>query len=491
MMEMRTVYVRGIGVRRYAGGICTLVLLLLSGGSLAHAAQVELSERAVLAMRRAAGFFRGEVASHGGYVYYYSVDLRQRWGEGRAAASQIWVQPPGTPTVGMAYLKAYQATGERFYLEAATEAAEALIYGQLESGGWTNCIDFDPQGRVARYRNGRGGGKNNSSLDDDQTQSAIRFLAFVDKALDFEHKEIHESALLALDALLAAQFPNGAFPQVWTGPVEPQPVLKADYPDYDWRTEGRVRDYWNMYTLNDDVPGFVPKTLIAAHEVYRDERYVSALRRLGDFLLLAQMPDPQPAWAQQYSYGMHPIWARKFEPPAISGDESQEVIETLMELHLATGDSKYLTPIPRALAYLRRSLLPDGRLARFYELRTNRPLYMSRRGDVYTLTYDDSDLPSHYGWKFDSRLDDLESRYNRLTRGAAVETVGQSGANLERQVQRIIRDLDEKGRWVSTYRGERLVGQPKFAINKLYIASEVFSRNIQTLSEYLAASRGK
>ncbi len=32
-----------------------------------------------------------------------------------------------------------------------------LCYGQLASGGWTNSIDFDPQGeKVARYRNGRG-----------------------------------------------------------------------------------------------------------------------------------------------------------------------------------------------------------------------------------------------------------------------------------------------------------------------------------------------
>jgi len=40
-----------------------------------------------------------------------------------------------------------------------------------KSGGWTNCVDFDLKGaRVSQYRNGRGGGKNNSSLDDDQTQ---------------------------------------------------------------------------------------------------------------------------------------------------------------------------------------------------------------------------------------------------------------------------------------------------------------------------------
>lgn len=469
--------------------VFALVMLLSPVRLSANSPRRDLREWSVATIRKAAIFFRTKVASHGGYVYYYSIDLRQRWGEGVATADQIWVQPPGTPTVGMAYLKAYEATGDRFYLDAATDAAEALIYGQLQSGGWTNCIDFDPRGRVALYRNGKGHGKNNSSLDDGQTQSAIRLLVLADKALGFEHKKIHESTAFALDALLAAQFPNGAFPQVWTGPVERQPVMKASYPDYDWRTEGRIKNYWSMYTLNDNVPGYVTQTLIDAYQVYRDEKYKAALRRLGDFLLLAQMPDPQPAWAQQYNYEMYPIWARKFEPPGISGDESQEVIETLMEIYAATGDRKYLEPIPRALAYLKRSLLPDGRLARFYELKTNKPLYMSRRSDVYTLTYDDSNLPSHYAWKIHSRLDNIEARYNRLKRDASVTTASRTAADLQQQVRQINENLDEKGRWLSTYQGEHFVGQPKFKLNTPYIASEVFSRNIETLSEYLMATQ--
>ncbi|UCC98911.1 MAG: hypothetical protein JSW66_03295 [Phycisphaerales bacterium] len=468
--------------------ICIVGLSLNCGGLFAESPRAELREQAAATMRKAAEFFRTRVASHGGYVYYYSLDLKQRWGEGVATASQIWVQPPGTPTVGMAYLKAYKATGERFYLDAAIKAAEALMYGQLKSGGWTNCIDFNAAGRVAQYRNGKGGGKNYSSLDDGQTQSAIRMLVLADEALGFEHEKIHESALLALDALLAAQFPNGAFPQVWSGPVSPQPIVKASFPDYDWRTEGRIRNYWDMYTLNDNIPGYVAETLIEARRVYRDAKYDAALRRLGDFLLLAQMPEPQTAWAQQYNYDAKPIWARAFEPPGISGHESQEVLETLMDIYCATDNPKYLEPIPRALAYLRRSLLPDGRLARFYELETNKPLYMFRRGKVYTLTYDDSDVPSHYGWKFDSRLDEIEARYNRLKSGAAPAAAGRSAAELEQQVRQIIDSLDDEGRWLSTYRGQRLVGQPKFEPGMVYIASEVFSRNIETLSEYLTAT---
>jgi len=469
----------------------TIALLFSSGRLFAESGGGPLRGQVISAMRKAATFFRAKVAVHGGYVYYYSPDLRQRLGEGVATPDQIWVQPPGTPTVGMACLRAYEATGDQYYLDGAREAAEALLYGQFRSGGWTNCIDFRLRAQTgAKYEGGRNRRDGTSSLDDGQTQSAIRLLVLVDEGLAFKHAELHRSALFALDALLAAQFPNGGFPQIWTGPVTKRPVLKASYPAYDWKTEGRIKNYWDFYTLNDNVCGYVADTLIEAHRVYRDDKYRAALRRLGDFLILAQMPDPQPGWAQQYNYDMKPVWARKFEPPGISGDESQEVIETLMKIFVATGDRKYLEPIPSALAYLRRSLLPDGRLARYYELRTNRPLYMERRSKkVYKLTYDDSRLPKHYAWKIKSCLDAIEREHESLKAGREVGET--SASDLEAKVREILRGLDDQGRWVSTYDGKPLVGQPKFRLNSPYIASAVFSRNIETLSGYLITTRKK
>ena len=49
---------------------------------------------------------------------------------------------------------------------------------------------------------------------------------------------------------------------------------------------------------------------------------MQAAERAGGFSLLAQMPEPQPAWAQQYDARMQPAWARKFEPPAISSSRA-------------------------------------------------------------------------------------------------------------------------------------------------------------------------
>jgi PelA/Pel-15E family pectate lyase len=462
---------------------CAAILFFTVPSDADDASQLRVD--AAAAIEKAGSFYYNDVARHGGYVYFYSLDLKQRWGEGVASKDQVWVQPPGTPTVGMAFLRAWAATADQLYLDAARDAAYALAFGQLRNGGWTNSIDLSGKRSGQRYSGGNNRRDGTSSLDDGQTQSAIQLVIQVDKALNFKDETIHSSAMLALDSLLAAQFPNGGFPQGWKDPVTKPSVIKASYPEYDWRTEGRIKNYWDMYTLNDNVCGYVADTLIDAHKTYGDERYLQSLRKLGDFFILAQMPEPQRGWAQQYNYEMKPIWARKFEPAAMAGDETQEAIETLIKIAAATGNDKYLDPIADALAWLKQSLLPDGKIARYYELKSNRPLYMSRRGKTYSLTYDDSQLPSHYGWKWPSRIDELEARLQQHKTGVSLTSFAATG----KSVRQIISTLDSHGRWVSTHSGERLVGQAKMPVGAKYLSSEIFSTNLIALSDFLTRTK--
>src|SRR5262245_59001180 len=83
-------------------GLLSLVAIG-AGPGLARAAAADLKDEALRALKTAATFYPERVASHGGYVYYSSEDLRRRWGEGETSPGTIFVQPPGTPTVGMAY----------------------------------------------------------------------------------------------------------------------------------------------------------------------------------------------------------------------------------------------------------------------------------------------------------------------------------------------------------------------------------------------------
>jgi PelA/Pel-15E family pectate lyase len=477
--------------------IRALTLLLWPEFAMVATAQEQSPEAALIetateTIKSAAAYFHSKVAVHGGYVYKVSLDLKHREGEGTATATEIWVQPPGTPTVGIALLRGYQATGDPALLVAATDCARALVHGQLKSGGWTDRIDFDPNGKnTGLYRNGKGRakGRNVSTLDDDKSQAAIRLLIEVDRALEFNEPSIHEAVSVALDALLKAQFANGGFPQGWSGPVSPGDVMKASFPDYNWRTEGRIKEYWDYETLNDGLAGTVTETLHLAHQVYGDERYQQSLLRFGDFLILAQLPEPQPAWAQQYNHQLQPIWARRFEPPAVVGRESEDAIETLMFLTEVTGERRFLEPIPAAIAWLKRSRLPDGQLARFYELQTNTPLYMKRAGDVYTLTYDDSDLPTHYGFKTSCRVDKLEARYNRLVSGEALTEKTTSLKSLRKDAERIISELDAESRWVTSTKGDPVIDLSKHPPANLVLDSAVFSRNITRLSEFLLATK--
>ena len=70
----------------------------------------------------------------------------------------------------------------------------------------------------------------------------------------------------------------------------------------------------------------------------------------------------------------------------------------------------------------------------------------------------------------------------------ASNTTPRSPQDREAETRKNIAALDSEGRWVSTFAGERLVGQPKFATSFRYISSDVFSNNIEALSDYQASS---
>ncbi|MEK6239072.1 MAG: pectate lyase [Planctomycetales bacterium] len=437
-------------------------------------------------MRRAATYFREKVATEGGYLWAYSEDLSKREGERRATATQAWVQPPGTPAVGEAFLTAYEATREEYYLDAARETATALVRGQLQSGGWDYRIEFDPAKRTQyAYRSDqREQGRNVTTLDDDTTQSATRFLIHFLRVRDDE--SIRQAAGFALRSLRKAQFPNGAWPQRYQEFPDPKrfPVMKARFPD-SWPRQHPRESYHGFYTLNDNVMSDMIEMMFDASASLDDSDCRTAAIHGGEFLLLAQMPEPQPAWAQQYDLEMQPTWARKFEPPAVSGGESQAVMRTLLTLYQQTKDEKFLEPLPRAVEYFRRSRLRDGRLARFYELKTNRPLYFTKE---YVLTHRDDDLPTHYSFRVSNGVEriarDLQAIKQQGDRNSRSKTPRLTASLVERAEQ-IIAGLDDQGRWLD----KKPLKNFPLAAGEHVVSCRVFINNMKTLSEFLIAAR--
>lgn len=471
----------------------------------AASAQMAPSRQDVLnAMRKATAFYLEKVSTRGGYHFSYSDDLSYGRSEQSEGRTQIELQREGTPIVGMTFLDLYEATGDRFYLDGARKAGQALVDGQLCSGGWDYLVEFDPAKRSRYpYRKDRDCSQAGTpdrpptTFDDNVTQACLRLLMRIDRALDFKDVTIHEAAVFALNALLKVQYPNGAWPQRFSQFPDPAkfPVKRASYPaSWPRQWPGPGGNYLGHYTFNDNSISDCIDTLLEAARIYTDPRYLASAERGGDFILLAQMPDPQPAWAQQYDIDMHPSWARVFEPPSVTGGESQGILRTLMVLYGETGKKKYLDGVPRALAYLEKSVLPHpanaaeiwsrispkaGALARFYELGTNRPLYITKgtqifakglgqaRPDGYELSYSDGSVITHYAVLVSAA--DLPSIRQEHTRVAAADPStlrrpdtlrGLSPWTLSAparprdsrpdaaSIARIIQSLDERGAWV-------------------------------------------
>ena len=483
----------------------------------------EVSSAAV----KAVTFYHAQAAAHGGYVYRYSADFTLREAEGIPGPDTIWIQPPGTPAVGMAMLDAYEDTKDATCLQAAVEAARCLARTQLDSGGWDYSGHFDaanrekklyhrdlngnliPRTRTATREAGweswRRQEKNNySTVDDDVSQAATRLLVRVDHALGGKDAEIKEAADYALETILLTQYPAGGWSANFDDhptappPAEKYPVKAASYPA-DWPRQW-PKDFSGCYVLNDNTHATLMSTLLLAWQLRGDSKYLDAAKRGGDFLLLAQLPDPQPAWGQQYNADMQPVWSRQFEPTAISGRESQAAMWALLKLAAATGDKKYLAPVAKAITYLRTVLLPGNQLARFYELNTNKPLYFERGpgGKGFQLTYSDAKASSNYGWKWDSELDALQAAGSQIARGELatfprVEKERWSSPPTDADIATILKEQAPDGSWPVTT-GDRAImrdtngkkTQPQGGV--LY--SLEFVQNVKALSAWLKANSG-
>ena len=474
------------------------------------AAETSLPAQARAALEKSTAYMRS-ISANGGYLWKYALDLKERAGEVKATATQVWIQPPGTPTMGMAFLRLYEATKDARYLDAAKDAADALATGQVESGGWDYVIDFDPEKmRLSYLRSDVGklppeqiaARKNVTNFDDDNTQSAIRFLLAVadagkggDEARD---RRIREALDYGLRKMIEAQFPNGAWPQRWRGEAHSEedfPVMKARFPE-KYPREFPRENYHAHYTLNDNtLHDCIGVMLEAFHRTGRAE-YLDAARKGGDFIILAQMPQPQPVWAQQYNTQMEPAWARAFEPPAVTGNESVGVLRTLMDLYVETGDRKFLKPVPDAIAWFKRSQIASGKWARYYELQKNVPIFGDRDGKIYYRLADLSEERQHgYSWSGTYGVANMLSYYEKVTgqsresllaekakKSAPGKNKSSDAAALEPRVREIIKSLDKEGRWVT--RGHLKHRDWEFNDR---VETDVFIKNTAALAAYLEA----
>ena len=290
----------------------------------------------------------------------------------------------------------------QWYKSAEARAvADSVIQYQSPQGGWPKSTNLakPPHSPADIPPPGRGWA---NSLDNDATTLPMAFLARMAHATG--ESKYRNSFLRGVDYLLAAQYPNGGWPQFW-------PLRKGYYSRITYNDGAMIRA---LTILHDVAGGQPPYDFIDAP---RRKKVAGAVARGIDCILKTQIKQDGKltAWCAQHDEKtLEPAWARSYEPPSLSGGESVGIVRFLMSIEEPTPE--IITAIEGTVAWFRSVTMRgvriesirrnDGRTerrlildsdapplwARFYELKTNRPLYLDRdsvfRYDFNKISYE-------------------------------------------------------------------------------------------------------
>jgi PelA/Pel-15E family pectate lyase len=299
---------------------------------------------------------------------------------------------PGPP---VEWANCLDRPAEWYRTAEAVRVGDNVLQYQRRTGGWPKNVDMavplsaDGRARLAAEKD-----TTDSTIDNGATTAQIRYLALLFGA--GRQERFRSGVLSGLRYLLAAQYSNGGWPQYY-------PLRE---------------DYSRRITFNDDA-------MIRVLEVLRDvaqarppfvfvdretrTRAAAAVDRGIQLILRAQIAvnGRRTAWCAQHDENtLEPAAARSYELASLSGRESVAIVEFLMEIERPSHD--VVRAVEAAVAWFRESALTGIRLerradpatphgfdyvlvedpaapplwARFYDIATNRPMYVGRDGVV-------------------------------------------------------------------------------------------------------------
>ncbi|MBZ0258800.1 hypothetical protein K8I31_22240, partial [bacterium] len=401
--------------------ITVLFASFLSAPASAQDSDVKKAEHAL----RSALDYAASLQTNGGWAMAWTADLKYYYGEYRIKKHNIiTVQPPATPGLGTLFLQAGQVLKDDKYHKIAMAAAQALMDGQLNNGGWPH--EFYPGGD----KDGTG------TFDDKVTQGAIAFLVEVYR--DTKDKKVEHAIKRGMDFILISQYENGGWPQRYPG----------------------GNGYGKNITLNDRAMMDVMRTAFLCYHEFGDDRYWEAALRGADCLIALRGAPPQAGWAQQFTPDGKPDSARTFEPVGLSSYESMDAVRALKEVYLETGDKKYLEACLPVFDWMHQSKLDNGKWARLYEYGSNKAIYSTEDGKII---YDVEQARPGYGWQGNYFDEGLEKEILRLMKAPPEkrqevkdQPSPRSLNSYKRRALEVIETLDSQGRWLDRLSGSRL-----------------------------------
>jgi PelA/Pel-15E family pectate lyase len=295
--------------------------------------------------------------------------------------------------------------------EEARHVADVIVSFQTPAGGWSKNLDMSgsPRARGQSYT------PDNLSkhpsvddfdtpkdphwnyvgtLDNDATNTELHFLVLVSAATPGAAGEAYRATFLrGIRYLLAAQFPNGGWPQVW--PLE--------------------GGYHDAITFNDNAVTESAETLTAVAQGTEDYAFVPAeLRQKAkaaaahalECILATQVlaNGKKTVWAQQHdALTLVPVAGRNYEPAALSSGESADVLLYLM--HLPQPSPAVTAAVEAGVTWLKATAItgqewvggrgtPGGRhleakagagpiWARYYSITTGLPVFGDRDKTIH------------------------------------------------------------------------------------------------------------
>lgn len=287
----------------------------------------------------------------------------------------------------------------------ARRLADTVLLYQFANGSWPKNTDMSapPAAPVDEHLG--------DTIDNQATTLEMEFLARVVQAGGAPNSAAYVAAFdKGFDWILAAQYPNGGWPQFF-------PLREGYYTHITYNDDAMVRV---LNVLRDVSNGAGPYGFVDAG---RKAKAAEAVTRGVDIILKTQIRQDGKltVWCAQHDeVTLAPAWARKFEPPSLSGYESVGITRFLMGV--PNPSPEVIAAIEGSVAWFRSTVIPDiaverftnaegqndrrvipapgARLwARFYELGTNRPIFIDRTS-VFQASLADIDRERRAGYNY-------------------------------------------------------------------------------------------
>ncbi|WP_286764040.1 MULTISPECIES: pectate lyase [Rhodopirellula] len=293
--------------------------------------------------------------------------------------------------------KVARQPGEWFRGAEGQQTLRCILSWQTDHGDWPKNIDTTKKPFPADRD------KPNGSFDNSATIGELQALA---RAFQATGQGEYKSAFLkGFDHLLAAQYPNGGWPQYFP--------LSKNYHRHITFNDGTMI---NIMQFLDQV------TEEPAYDLIGDERLLrtrKALERGIQCIFECQIvvDGERTVWcAQHHAATLAPVLARSYEHPSLSGAESAGILLYLMDLPepsprvieaVESGVKWFDSAKVNGYRYRKGkelpSLIADQNAppiwARFYEIETNRPMFSDRDGKIaYDLDQVGEERRSGYTW---------------------------------------------------------------------------------------------